>query len=122
MATSEWDEAQPFFQEGEVTSDGAVKRRNKYISVNYDWLTRTLTLPFCFFVINAFASVLCAVFFVVENDFAFMLAGPLGITIGAYGVRHFRTLILLKSEIDDFATRNRKMKYAQRTLYLFFEQ
>jgi len=104
MAYASADETEPFVQEGEVSDTGQKSRKWGLVC-----LRRTLTVPFCFFLVSALSTCLCAFFYLAEPGLAYLASGPIGITVSIYGLRHMKQLIGLKGAVDDFAKKNIRM-------------
>merc|ERR1712218_452378 len=64
--------------------------------------------PFLYFIIGIIASVGDGVFYLMDNDTAFIICGILGASICFYGIKHFYTLLGLKAQIDQMGKLNAK--------------
>ena len=104
------DDTAPFFPES--GDDG-------YETSNYDGNKSTkktrsfqplTNLPFIYFILAIILTLSCAIFYIVDNNIAYIVSGIIGAVISTFGYRHFRTILGLKGEIDQFARMNRQFK------------
>eukprot|EP01083_Nonionella_stella_P078660 215347_1 len=79
----------------------------------FPWLmSRSFTqnVPFFYFVTSILLSFMFGIYHLMGSDTAFILSGACGILTTCYGLSHFRSLLLFKSEIQQYASLNRKFK------------
>eukprot|EP01084_Bolivina_argentea_P196306 336541_1 len=95
--------------ESDGASSDAKKAKNKSFT---SWLfDKPLSeLPVIYFMIGFCATIANAIFFIMDNETGYIVSGVLGIFITFYGIKHFRTLLNLKKEVDEFSQNNVKFK------------
>eukprot|EP01084_Bolivina_argentea_P256619 432108_1 len=72
--------------------------------------------PLIYFIVGVLASLGCGVFYLMDNDTAFIIAGILGISLCFYGIKHFYSLLNLKQEVDYFTKLNLQFHRERRAL------
>ena len=55
-------------------------------------------------------TLLCAIFYIIDNNITYIVSGIIGAVISTFGLKHFQTLLGLKEAIDDFGRMNREFK------------
>mmetsp|Transcript_56727 Transcript_56727/g.90352 ORF Transcript_56727/g.90352 Transcript_56727/m.90352 type:complete len:452 (-) Transcript_56727:930-2285(-) len=103
--------------EHETDSGEPAQRKKKKKTFIQRVLQRPLAqLPLLYFLLGIAISIANGVFYFMDQDTAFIVAGILGAAICIYAVKHFHTLIGLKQQIDSFGALNMKFIREQRAV------
>ena len=106
------DDERPFFpQSGDEAYETSPEyNENNNVDKKTPSFNAFTNLPFIYFIFASILTMSCAIFYIMDKNTAYIVSGIIGIVVALFGIKHFKTLLNLKHEIDTFAALNREFK------------
>lgn len=105
-------------KQGLVDADGGgdgesqEKKRSPGLRGAFEWFMESpwTRWPFALFILFGLASLLWLILYFAEPSMGYMLAGISAIVMSLYGAYHFKILLGLKEQVDQYANLNKQFK------------